>query len=154
MSANPPNGASPHLLVCKLMSYIAMILTEIRLRDYWLKRLGTEPSWLCSLKHLWVVIPVGRILALSLGTEQLRALRFIVLLQLIPGIYEYVFAGTEEEPAPDSVVCAGGSVIISPSGTILAGPNYDGEALISADLSMSYAYSLLTAIKYLYCKLC
>ncbi|XP_070663950.1 bifunctional nitrilase/nitrile hydratase NIT4A-like isoform X3 [Malus domestica] len=63
------------------------------------------------------------------------ALRFIVLLQLIPGIYEYVFAGTEEEPAPDSVVCAGGSVIISPSGTILAGPNYDGEALISADLT-------------------
>ncbi|CAN6557293.1 unnamed protein product [Malus baccata var. baccata] len=42
---------------------------------------------------------------------------------------------TEEEPAPDSVVCAGGSVIISPSGTILAGPNYDGEALISADLA-------------------
>ncbi|PIA28153.1 hypothetical protein AQUCO_07200061v1 [Aquilegia coerulea] len=47
---------------------------------------------------------------------------------------EYTFSGTEEEPSPESVVCAGGSVIISPSGTVLAGPNYEGEALISADL--------------------
>ncbi|MBA0639782.1 hypothetical protein Goklo_022793 [Gossypium klotzschianum] len=49
---------------------------------------------------------------------------------------EYLFSGTEDELNPDSVVCAGGSVIISPSGAILAGPNYDGEALISADLDM------------------
>ncbi|PIA59203.1 hypothetical protein AQUCO_00400230v1 [Aquilegia coerulea] len=38
--------------------------------------------------------------------------------------------------SPDSVVCAGGSVIISPSGAILAGPNYQEESLISADLGM------------------
>lgn len=56
---------------------------------------------------------------------------------------EYVFAGTEEELTPDSVVCAGGSVIISPSGAILAGPNYDGEALISADLGMPSVYIVL-----------
>ncbi|KAI3450741.1 hypothetical protein Pfo_007406 [Paulownia fortunei] len=49
---------------------------------------------------------------------------------------EYVFTGTEEDLMPDSVVCAGGSVIISPSGTVLAGPNYEGEALISADLDL------------------
>ncbi|XWS52812.1 hypothetical protein CRYUN_Cryun11dG0104200 [Craigia yunnanensis] len=49
---------------------------------------------------------------------------------------EYLFSGTEEELTPDSVVCAGGSVIISPSGAILAGPYYDGEALISADLDL------------------
>ncbi|KAH0712912.1 hypothetical protein KY289_008871 [Solanum tuberosum] len=49
---------------------------------------------------------------------------------------EYVFSGTEEDLTPDSVVCAGGSVIISPSGVVLAGPNYDGEALISADLDL------------------
>ena len=47
---------------------------------------------------------------------------------------DYVFAGTDAEPSPDSIVCPGGSVIISPSGTVLAGPNYEGEALISADL--------------------
>ncbi|KAK3408257.1 hypothetical protein EUGRSUZ_J00529 [Eucalyptus grandis] len=44
--------------------------------------------------------------------------------------------GTDDDLNPDSVVCAGGSVIISPSGNVLAGPNYDGEALISADLGM------------------
>ncbi|CAL9109072.1 unnamed protein product [Musa textilis] len=49
---------------------------------------------------------------------------------------DYVFAGAEEEPSMDSVVCAGGSVIISPSGAVLAGPNYEGEALISADLDL------------------
>ncbi|KAJ6914589.1 bifunctional nitrilase/nitrile hydratase NIT4B-like isoform X2 [Populus alba x Populus x berolinensis] len=36
----------------------------------------------------------------------------------------------------DSITCAGGSVIISPSGTILAGPSYHGECLISADLDL------------------
>ncbi|KAG0475809.1 hypothetical protein HPP92_012650 [Vanilla planifolia] len=50
---------------------------------------------------------------------------------------DYEFSGVGEEPSPDSVVCAGGSVIISPSGVVLAGPNYDGEALISADLDLS-----------------
>ncbi|XP_038973894.1 bifunctional nitrilase/nitrile hydratase NIT4B-like [Phoenix dactylifera] len=49
---------------------------------------------------------------------------------------DYVFAGVEDEPPPDSVVCAGGSVIISPFGAVLAGPNYEGEALISADLDL------------------
>ncbi|OIT00873.1 PREDICTED: bifunctional nitrilase/nitrile hydratase NIT4A [Nicotiana attenuata] len=49
---------------------------------------------------------------------------------------EYVFSGTEEDLTPDSIVCAGGSVIISPSGAVLAGPNYEGEALISADLDL------------------
>ncbi|CAH9070787.1 unnamed protein product [Cuscuta europaea] len=49
---------------------------------------------------------------------------------------EYAFSDTEGDLTPDSVVCAGGSVIISPFGTVLAGPNYDGEALISADLDL------------------
>ncbi|MED6176628.1 Bifunctional nitrilase/nitrile hydratase nit4a [Stylosanthes scabra] len=53
-----------------------------------------------------------------------------------PPAPEYEFCGTEEELTPDSVVCAGGSVIISPSGAVLAGPNYEGEALISADLDL------------------
>ncbi|KAL0907714.1 hypothetical protein M5K25_022145 [Dendrobium thyrsiflorum] len=49
---------------------------------------------------------------------------------------DYEFAGAEEEPSLNSVVCAGGSVIISPSGVVLAGPNYEGEALITADLDL------------------
>ncbi|KAG6519497.1 hypothetical protein ZIOFF_022991 [Zingiber officinale] len=49
---------------------------------------------------------------------------------------DYVFVAAAEEPSTDTVVCAGGSVIISPSGQVLAGPNYEGEALISADLDL------------------
>ncbi|KAM7276809.1 hypothetical protein ACFE04_018675 [Oxalis oulophora] len=49
---------------------------------------------------------------------------------------EYEFVGRDEDLTPDSIVCRGGSVIISPSGAVLAGPNYDGEALISADLDL------------------
>ncbi|PWA95325.1 bifunctional nitrilase/nitrile hydratase NIT4B [Artemisia annua] len=49
---------------------------------------------------------------------------------------EYVFTGTDEDLTPDTIVCGGGSVIISPSGTVLAGPNYEGEGLITADLDL------------------
>lgn len=57
---------------------------------------------------------------------------------------EYAFAGLGEEPSPDTVVCPGGSVIISPSGEVLAGPNYDGEALITADLGKALARYMLS----------
>jgi beta-cyano-L-alanine hydratase/nitrilase len=53
-----------------------------------------------------------------------------------PPAPEHVFEGSEEDLTPDSVVCAGGSVIMSPSGAVLAGPNYEGEALITADLDL------------------
>ncbi|CAA6674917.1 unnamed protein product [Spirodela intermedia] len=53
-----------------------------------------------------------------------------------PPAPDYVFGVSDDELSPDSVVCSGGSVIISPSGTILAGPNHDGEGLISADLDL------------------
>lgn len=47
---------------------------------------------------------------------------------------EGVSGGSDGDISDDTIICAGGSVIISPSGTILAGPNYQGESLISADL--------------------
>jgi len=53
-----------------------------------------------------------------------------------PAPPEYSFSGLDEEPSPDTVVCKGGSAIISPAGTVLAGPNYEGEGLISADLDL------------------
>ena len=61
-----------------------------------------------------------------------------------PAAPEYVFSGTEEDLTPNSIVCAGGSVIISPSGTVLAGPNYDEEAFISADLGMPLLSTICT----------
>ncbi|KAG8501210.1 hypothetical protein CXB51_003322 [Gossypium anomalum] len=44
--------------------------------------------------------------------------------------------GDSNDDLLDTIVCSGGSVIVSPSGTILAGPNYQGESLISADLGL------------------
>uniref|UniRef100_A0A453PRQ1 CN hydrolase domain-containing protein n=1 Tax=Aegilops tauschii subsp. strangulata TaxID=200361 RepID=A0A453PRQ1_AEGTS len=35
-----------------------------------------------------------------------------------------------------TAVCPGGSSIISPSGAVLAGPNYEGKALLAADLDI------------------
>ncbi|RVX01376.1 Bifunctional nitrilase/nitrile hydratase NIT4B [Vitis vinifera] len=49
---------------------------------------------------------------------------------------EYLYSPTEEDVTPDSIVWAGGSVIISPHGEILAGPNYEGEGLFTADLDV------------------
>ncbi|PKI73386.1 hypothetical protein CRG98_006324 [Punica granatum] len=54
-----------------------------------------------------------------------------------PPYPEYNLSGKDEDgPKPDSVVCAGGSVIISPLGTVLAGPNFKGEGFITADLDL------------------
>ncbi|MEO1732930.1 MAG: carbon-nitrogen hydrolase family protein [Pseudomonadota bacterium] len=38
---------------------------------------------------------------------------------------------------PDHVLMRGGSLIVSPLGEILAGPHFDGEAILTADLNMA-----------------
>lgn len=37
---------------------------------------------------------------------------------------------------PDTVISRGGSLIVSPLGEVLAGPDYDGETILSADLDL------------------
>ena len=37
---------------------------------------------------------------------------------------------------PETVLIRGGSVIVSPLGQVLTGPNYDGEAILTADLNL------------------
>ncbi|KAM3242425.1 hypothetical protein ACQJBY_054840 [Aegilops geniculata] len=85
----------------------------------------SRPVWQASMTHI----------AMEGGCFVLSANQFCRR-QDYPPPSEYAFAGLGEEPSPDTVVCPGGSVIISPSGEVLAGPNYDGEALITADLDM------------------
>ena len=80
-------------------------------------------SWQASMTHI----------ALEGGCFVLSAVPF-TRRKNYPPPPEYTFGVFEEEPSPESVVCSGGSVIISPSGTVLAGPNYEGEALLTADL--------------------
>lgn len=83
------------------------------------------PTWLSSMTHI----------ALEGGCFVLSACQFCRR-KNYPPPPEYTFCGLEEEPSPESVVCSGGSVIISPSGTVLAGPNYESEALLTADLDL------------------
>lgn len=40
---------------------------------------------------------------------------------------EFVPGGSNGDISYDTIICPGGSVIISPSGAILAGPNYQGN---------------------------
>jgi hypothetical protein len=80
-------------------------------------------SWQASVTHI----------ALEGGCFVLSAVPF-TRRKDYPPPPEYTFGSLEEEPSPESVVCCGGSVIISPSGAVLAGPNYEGEALLTADL--------------------
>ena len=43
---------------------------------------------------------------------------------------------TIQGEAPDSVICAGGSCIVSPLGEVLAGPDFEGECILAAELDM------------------
>ena len=83
------------------------------------------PSWQASMTHI----------ALEGGCFVLTANQFCRRKDFPPPP-EYTFGGHEEEPSPETAVCPGGSAIISPSGTVLAGPNYEGEALLTADLDL------------------
>jgi len=85
----------------------------------------SRPVWQASMTHI----------ALEGGCFVLSANQFCRRKDYPPPS-EYAFAGLGEEPSPDTIVCPGGSVIISPTGEVLAGPNYDGEALITADLDL------------------
>jgi nitrilase len=37
---------------------------------------------------------------------------------------------------PDGVICAGGSCIVSPLGEIVAGPDYEGETVLTAEIDL------------------
>ncbi|TVU15138.1 hypothetical protein EJB05_38643 [Eragrostis curvula] len=82
--------------------------------------------WLASMRH---VAHEGGCFVLSANQFCLR--------KDYPPPPGYAFTGFDEEPSPDDVVCRGGSVIVSPSGEVLAGPKYDGEGLLTGDLDFS-----------------
>jgi nitrilase len=52
-------------------------------------------------------------------------------------MYPSDLAGVEQLSGQPEVMCRGGSVIISPFGEVLAGPLYDGEGILYADLDLS-----------------
>lgn len=107
------------------ISLLFVIIYCLGVEIYCAPTADARDTWQATMKHI----------ALEGGCFVLSANQFCRRKDYPPPP-EYIFSGIEEDRTPDSVVCAGGSVIISPLGTVLAGPNFEGEALISADLGM------------------
>ncbi len=77
-------------------------------------------SWIATMRH---VAMEGRCFVLSCNQFNRR--------RDFPDDY-----AIENADHPDSVIGRGGSCIVGPLGQILAGPNYDGECILTADLDM------------------
>src|SRR5215469_2821906 len=75
-------------------------------------------SWMASMRHIAVE---GRCFVLSCNQFNRR--------RDFPADYRSTFG---EEP--DAIVCRGGSCIVDPSGNFLAGPNTEGEVILTAEI--------------------
>lgn len=51
------------------------------------------------------------------------------------GDYPQTYAAAQGDD-PETVISRGGSCIVSPAGKVLAGPNFEGEAILTADLDL------------------
>ncbi len=78
-------------------------------------------SWLATVRHIAVE---GRCFLLSCNQFNRR--------RDFPAEYRSTFAED-----PDAVVCRGGSCIVDPFGNFLAGPNTEGEAILTADIDLA-----------------
>ncbi|CAH8366116.1 unnamed protein product [Eruca vesicaria subsp. sativa] len=83
---------------------------------------GTK-EWQSSMMHI----------ALEGGCFVLSACQFCQRKDF-PDHPDYLFTDSEDNKEHDAIVSPGGSVIISPLGKVLAGPNFESEGLITADL--------------------
>jgi nitrilase len=77
-------------------------------------------SWLASMRHIAVE---GRCFVLSCNQYALRS--------DYPDDYDSAFGDD-----PDTVYCRGGSCIVNPMGEVIAGPDYEGETILAADLDL------------------
>ena len=80
----------------------------------------TRDSWLATARH---VALEGRCFVLSCCQFQRK--------RDLPEDYPAF-----RELEPEAIVTRGGSVIVSPLGQVLAGPNYEGEAILTAELDL------------------
>jgi nitrilase len=78
-------------------------------------------TWLPTMRHIALE---GRCFVLS-ACQYLRKRDFPESVRISIG------------DGPDSVLMRGGSLIISPLGRILAGPDFDGEKILTADLDLN-----------------
>jgi nitrilase len=77
-------------------------------------------SWLATVQHIAVE---GRCFVLSCNQFQRR--------RDFPADYHAKFGGD-----PDAVICRGGSCIVDPFGNFLAGPNIEGEVILTAEIDL------------------
>jgi len=77
-------------------------------------------SWLASMRH---IACEGRCFVLSCNQYTLRS--------DYPEDYDTAFGQD-----PDTVYSRGGSCIVNPLGEIIAGPDYEGESILTADLDL------------------
>ncbi|KAF8048859.1 hypothetical protein N665_2369s0005 [Sinapis alba] len=82
-------------------------------------------EWQSSMMHI----------AVEGGCFVMSACQFC-LRKDFPDHADYLFTDWYEGQHPEVIVSQGGSVIISPLGKILAGPNFESEGLVTADLDL------------------
>ncbi len=110
------------------MPQLRMSLYQGGVQFYCASTVDDRDSWIPSMQHIAIE---GRCFVLSACQYATRA-RF-------PDNYECV-----QGDNPDTVMIRGGSCIVDPFGKILAGPIYDRDAIITADLDTD----LITRGKY------
>ena len=81
----------------------------------------SRDSWLATLRH---IACEGR--CFVLGCNQ----------YVEKGMVPADLPGVEELAGQPEVMCRGGSAIVSPLGEVMAGPLYDGEGILTAELDM------------------
>ncbi|KAF3932837.1 Nitrilase [Dactylella cylindrospora] len=84
-----------------------------------------RPTWLASMQH---IATEGRCYVLSSNQMTRR--------KELP---EYVHEPGKEVENPDEIVCRGGSCIVDPFGSVLAGPLWDEKGVLTAEIDMDQA---------------
>jgi nitrilase len=107
---------------------VAMYSKGIQL--YCAPTVDDRPTWATSMQHIAFE---GRCFVLS-------AVQFLRRSDC-PADYPAEFPMRDRngilQDSPETVMIGGGSVIVNPQGKILAGPNYEGECILTADLEMN-----------------
>jgi predicted amidohydrolase len=103
------------------MPLLRMAMYQKGIQIYCAPTADARDTWIASMRH---VACEGRCFVLSANQFARRS------------DYPEDYAIEDDDGDPDRVLCRGGSVIISPLGEMLAGPNFEGEAILTADLDL------------------
>lgn len=102
------------------MPMLRMTMYSKGIQIYCAPTADQRDSWIASMRH---IACEGRCFVLSCNQFARRS--------DYPD--DYAIGGDDD---PQRILSRGGSVIVSPLGDILAGPNFDGEAILTADIDL------------------